>query len=95
MPAVKDKSNALDETLDLKHWTESLGSPLLILIFVLIAVHLIAFVRSPFLLVRLPFFSSSNALTHSPNCISQAFWLFKVMSAQPEGRQLRPGIKRD
>jgi hypothetical protein len=67
MAGGKAVSHELGESIDLQHWTDALGSPLLIFIFVLIAAHLVAFV----------------------------FWIIKVMSAQPEGRQMRPGLKKD
>lgn len=46
MPGAKSATAGLEESIDLQHWTDSLGSPLLIFIFVLIAAHLLAFVRT-------------------------------------------------
>lgn len=49
MPPSNAGSTPSKGNLDLKHWTEDLGQPLMIFIFVLIAAHLLAFVRSPLL----------------------------------------------
>lgn len=48
MPGTSPDKSGLNEVINVQHWTEGLGSPLLIFIFVLIAAHLIAFVRIPF-----------------------------------------------
>ena len=47
MPVSKVANPVVDGSTELQHWTEALGQPLMIFIFVLIAAHLLAFVRCP------------------------------------------------